>query len=138
MRALSHHNFSPGDFQQTFICRLQSPPEPFRYFQTARYLDACHSVPHLLHRLAGDFDSHRQLAFAAIDRGHPLHDGVGHNHARHFIPHERSVAVTYKRPDAGDDGNIVTLHLVEKAQQGVGIEHRLRDGELRARNPPCF
>ena len=97
-------------------------------------LDAGDAVADAGDRFAGDFDAHGQLALAAFDRRHALHHGVGHDHARHFVPHERRVAIADQRPDAGDDRNAVAAATsIEKSQQGVGIENRLGDGELRAR-----
>ena len=95
-------------------------------------LNARHAIADAGDRLAGDLDADGQLVFAAIGRRHPLHDAVGHDHARHFVAHERGVPIARQRPDAGENRQTQRLHFVEKSQQGVGVEHRLGDGELGA------
>ena len=95
-------------------------------------LNPGHPIAEPRHGLAGDLHAHGELPFAAFDRRHPLHHRVGHDHARDFIPHEQGVAVTGQRPDAGENRNAVLLDVVEEAQQGVGIEDRLRDREFGA------
>ena len=66
---------------------------------------------------------------------HPVEDLPGDDDAGDLVVHEFRILVAYKGPDPRDDGDAppMSLHAVQKAEQGIHVEDRLGAGEFGAR-----
>src|SRR5438270_3453568 len=99
------------------------------------YLHALDVWTHALEHLPRDGDSFGDsvlLRLRARD-AHPVDDPGGHDNTGYLVGEELGVAQRDERPNPGDDRNAHMLDGAEKFLQLRDIEHRLRDGVLRAR-----
>src|SRR5207244_10977966 len=123
----------------TLWSRLPPLPEHLqRHLHSSEWgahLHPLHAALHLLEHLAGDLHPFGERGFfpLLLRPAHALQHLGRHHDTGDLVGEELGVAQADERPDPRHDRNAVGFHPLQEALQLAHVEHRLGDGELRAR-----